>query len=78
MAAASGRMGHGLVLEGFEALADGIDVVIRPPARLAPLKQPLLHDLLGAVKDEHASNTEVVARLLLPAAAQARDVRHTT
>lgn len=44
--------GHARLDEGAEPLADALFVVIGAPARLAPLQQPCLHGLLGAVVEQ--------------------------
>lgn len=44
---------HAGFLKRLEPLLDRLLIVIRAAARLAPLEQALLHDLLGAVEEQH-------------------------
>ncbi len=64
-----------LVLEGAEPLADRLDIVVDPAARLAALHQPFLEHLLGAVVHEHAGDLERRAHHRLPSGEVVRVAR---
>mmetsp|Transcript_95604 Transcript_95604/g.274403 ORF Transcript_95604/g.274403 Transcript_95604/m.274403 type:complete len:275 (+) Transcript_95604:215-1039(+) len=57
---------NGLLLERDEPLADRLDVVVAPAARLPTLQEPLLHDRLRALDEEHELNVGFVAQQPVP------------
>ena len=59
--------GARLVHVGAEALLDSFNVVIRAAARLAPLEQACLHDVLGAIKEQAPCHNGLASHDALPA-----------